>query len=44
MALLGQLTNLLGRVNSAIAAYRGLDEILSGENEEETAAQWWNAL
>ncbi|MDA8872570.1 ATP-binding cassette domain-containing protein [Alphaproteobacteria bacterium] len=36
MALLGQLTNLLGRVNSAIAAYRGLDEILSGENEEET--------
>ncbi|MDA9013494.1 ATP-binding cassette domain-containing protein [Alphaproteobacteria bacterium] len=36
MALLGQLTNLLGRVNSVIAAYRGLDEILSGENEEET--------
>ena len=36
MAPLGQLTNLLGRVNSAIAAYRGLDEILSGENEEET--------
>ena len=35
MAPLGQLTNLLGRVNSAIAAYRGLDEILSGENEEE---------
>ena len=36
MAPLGQLTNLLGRVNSAIASYRGLDEILSGENEEET--------
>jgi ATP-binding cassette subfamily C protein LapB len=36
MAPLGQLTNLLGRMNSAIAAYRGLDEILSGENEEET--------
>ena len=36
MAPLGQITGLLGRMNSAIAAYKGLDEILSSAGEEET--------
>ncbi len=38
MAPLGQLTGLLGRMNAAIAAYRGLDEILQGEAVEEQRA------
>jgi ATP-binding cassette subfamily C protein LapB len=36
MAPLGQLTGLMGRMNAAIAAYRGLDEILGSKTDEET--------
>ena len=39
MAPLGQLTGLLGRMNSAIAAYRGLDEILREEGQEDSRAK-----
>jgi len=35
MAPLAQLTGLLGRMNSALSAYRALDEILKGVSEEE---------
>lgn len=35
MAPLAQLTGLLGRMNSALSAYRALDEILAGVSEEE---------
>ena len=35
MAPLAQLTGLLGRMNSALSAYRLLDEILAGVSEEE---------
>ena len=35
MAPLAQLTGLLGRMNSALSAYRALDEILGGVSEEE---------
>lgn len=38
LAPLGQLTQLLGRMNQAIAAYRSLDEVLGGETEEESRA------
>lgn len=35
LAPLGQLTQLLGRMNQAMAAYRSLDEVLRGSTEEE---------
>ena len=35
MAPLGQITNLLGRMNHALSAYRGLNAVLSGETDEE---------
>ncbi|MBL6786940.1 MAG: type I secretion system permease/ATPase [PS1 clade bacterium] len=35
LAPLGQLTQLLGRMNQAMAAYRSLDEVLAGSSEEE---------
>lgn len=35
MAPLGQITNLLGRINHALSAYRGLNAVLSGETDEE---------
>ena len=35
MAPLAQLTGLLGRMNSALSAYRALDEILGGVSDEE---------
>ena len=38
MAPLGQITGLLGKMNSAFAAYKSLDEILGGQSEEEAAA------
>ena len=38
MAPLAQLTGLLGRMNSALSAYRALDEILGGTSEEEERA------
>ncbi|MDG2495895.1 MAG: type I secretion system permease/ATPase [Alphaproteobacteria bacterium] len=38
LAPLGQLTQLLGRFNQAIAAYRSLGEILSGQTDEEERA------
>ncbi len=38
LAPLGQLTQLLGRFNQAIAAYRSLGEILSGQTDEEQRA------
>ncbi len=38
MAPLGQLTGLLGRMNSAFAAYKGLDEVLGTPSEEEGRA------
>ena len=39
MAPLAQLTGLLGRMNSALSAYRALDELLVGTSEEESRAQ-----
>ena len=38
MAPLAQLTGLLGRMNSALSAYRALDELLGGTSEEEARA------
>ncbi len=38
LAPLGQITQLLGRMNQAVAAYRGLDRILGGETDEEKRA------
>ncbi len=38
LAPLGQITQLLGRMNQAISAYRNLDDILSGETVEEKRA------
>ena len=38
MAPLGQITGLLGKMNSAFAAYKSLDEILGTQSEEEAAA------
>ena len=38
MAPLAQLTGLLGRMNSALSAYRTLDELLGGTSEEEARA------
>ena len=38
LAPLGQLTQLLGRMNQAIGAYRNLDDVLGGETEEEHRA------
>ncbi|MDA7792266.1 hypothetical protein N8979_00455 [bacterium] len=38
MAPLGQLTGLLGRMNSAMSAYKALDEILGNASEEEERA------
>jgi ATP-binding cassette, subfamily C, bacterial LapB len=35
LAPLGQLTQLLGRMNQALAAYRSLAEVLAGQTEEE---------
>lgn len=40
MAPLGQLTGLLGRMNSAIAAYKGLNEILAGQTDEQRRADF----
>jgi len=40
MAPLGQLTGLLGRMNAAIAAYKGLSEILSGQTDEQMRADF----
>lgn len=40
MAPLGQLTGLLGRMNSAIAAYKGLNEILGGHTDEQERAEF----
>ncbi len=39
MAPLGQLTGLLGRMNSAIAAYKSLNEILGAPSEEKEWAE-----
>ena len=36
MAPLGQITGLLGRMNQAISAYKGLGEVLGGTTDEET--------
>ena len=36
LAPLGQLTQLLGRMNQALAAYRSLAEVLSGQTDEES--------
>lgn len=38
MAPLGQITGLLGKMNSAFAAYKSLDEILGGQSEEQAAS------
>ena len=38
MAPLGQITGLLGRMNQAISAYRGLNEVLEGQTDEEARA------
>lgn len=38
MAPLGQITGLLGKMNSAFAAYKSLDEILGTQSEEDAAA------
>ena len=38
MAPLAQLTGLLGRMNSALSAYRALDELLGGTSDEEARA------
>jgi len=38
LAPLGQLTQLLGRMNQALAAYRNLAEVLSGKTDEEERA------
>ena len=38
LAPLGQLTQLLGRMNQALAAYRNLAEVLSGKTDEEDRA------
>ena len=40
MAPLGQITGLLGRMNQAISAYRGLHEVLGTETEEESRADF----
>jgi len=40
MAPLGQLTGLLGRMNAAIAAYKGLNEILAGQTDEQMRADF----
>ena len=40
MAPLGQITGLLGRMNQAISAYRGLNDVLAGETEEEKRADF----
>ena len=39
MAPLAQLTGLLGRMNSALSAYRALDELLGKPSEEEARAE-----
>jgi len=39
MAPLGQLTGLLGRMNSALSAYKALDELLGAPSEEEERAE-----
>jgi len=39
MAPLGQLTGLLGRMNSALSAYKALDELLGKPSEEEERAE-----
>ncbi len=39
LAPLGQLTQLLGRLNQAMAAYRNLNSVLGGETEEENRAE-----
>ena len=36
MAPLGQITGLLGRMNQAIAAFKGLGEVLIGQTEEDS--------
>ena len=38
LAPLGQLTQLLGRMNQALAAYRSLAEVLAGQTDEEERA------
>ncbi len=38
LAPLGQITQLLGRMNQAMNAYKSLDEILQGESQEEKRA------
>ena len=38
LAPLGQITQLLGRMNQAVNAYRNLDDILGGETQEEKRA------
>lgn len=38
LAPLGQITQLLGRMNQAIAAYKSLDQILGGQSKEESRA------
>lgn len=38
LAPLGQITQLLGRMNQAVTAYHNLDEILAGESQEEMRA------
>ena len=40
MAPLGQITGLLGRMNQARSAFRGLDEVLAVSTEEETRADY----
>ena len=40
MAPLGQITGLLGRMNQARSAFKGLDEVLGVKTEEETRADF----
>lgn len=40
MAPLGQITGLLGRMNQARSAFRGLDEVLAVSTDEETRADY----
>ncbi len=40
MAPLGQITGLLGRMNQARSAFRGLDEVLGVKTQEETRANF----
>ena len=40
MAPLGQITGLLGRMNQARSAFRGLNEVLNVTTEEETRADF----